>query len=101
MTYRCEVELDAVRPGRRVELDLGEVRGTAVVRLNDGAEHTCVWSPYRADVTDDVVAGVNRLTVVVRGTLAGYLESVSATPAIAAGQTRSGLFWPLQLHLRG
>jgi hypothetical protein len=58
-----------------------------------------VWGPWRTEITDAVVPGENRLEIVVRGTLAGYLDDASPTTAVAAGQVRTGLFGPVRLLL--
>ncbi len=98
--YRTSVSL-AEAPGGRTVLDLGAVRGTADVLVNGTLADRLVWSPWRADVTGLLTAGDNRIEVVVRGTLAGYLEDASPTPAVTAGQTRAGLFGPVRLILNG
>ncbi len=52
--YEKTLAVGAVDPGTRVELDLGDVRETAEVRVN-GVPCGTVWtSPYRVDVTDAV-----------------------------------------------
>ncbi|HVV13255.1 hypothetical protein [Amycolatopsis sp.] len=84
-------------PGGRVLLDLGAVRGTADVLVNGVLVDRLVWAPWRADVTYALRAGENELEVVVRGTLAGYLDDASPTTAVAAGQVRTGLFGPVRL----
>ncbi|MFJ1647058.1 hypothetical protein [Streptomyces sp. NPDC088258] len=83
--------------GGRVLLDLGEVRGCADVTVNGTLTAQLVWSPWTSDVTDALRPGENRVEVVVRGTLAGYLDDASPTGAVAAGQLRTGLFGPVRL----
>ena len=83
-------------PGR-VVLDLGEVRGTADVVVNGRLVDQLVWGPWRTEITDAIRPGGNELEVVVRGTLAGYLDDASPTSAVAAGQVRTGLFGPVRL----
>jgi hypothetical protein len=56
-----------------------------------------VWGPWRTEVTDALRDGENELEVLVRGTLAGYLEDASPTTAVAAGQVRTGLFGPVHI----
>lgn len=97
VTYQQDVRLESVPDGGRVTLDLGDVRGTAEVRVNAVPVATLVWSPYRADVTAALRPGRNTVSVTVRGTLAGYLDDASPTPAVAAGQTRAGLYGPVRL----
>ncbi|MEV7090178.1 hypothetical protein AB0O07_30565 [Streptomyces sp. NPDC093085] len=88
---------DGVRPGGRLVLDLGEVRGTADVVVNGALVDRLVWGPWRTEITGAVRPGKNDLEIVVRGTLAGYLDDASPTRAIVAGQVRTGLFGPVRL----
>jgi hypothetical protein len=78
-------------------LDLGDVRGTAEVFVNGALVDQLVWGPWQVDVTGPMQAGENVLEVVVRGTLAGYLDDTSPSIDIAAGQARTGLFGPVRL----
>ncbi|MQA79323.1 MAG: hypothetical protein GEV10_12740 [Streptosporangiales bacterium] len=94
--YRTTVRLPAP-DGRRTLLDLGEVRGCADVSVNGTLCGRLVWGPWTADVTDALRDGDNEIEVVVRGTLAGYLDDASPTRAIVAGQVRTGLFGPVRL----
>ena len=91
--YRTSFEGRACRS----VIDLGDVRGTADVFVNGSLVDQLVWGPWRVDVTEAMEAGENVLDVVVRGTLAGYLDDTSPTTEVAAGQTRTGLFGPVRL----
>ncbi|MFC9427321.1 hypothetical protein [Streptomyces sp. NPDC056987] len=84
-------------PGGRLVLDLGEVRGTADVLVNGALVDRLVWGPWRTEVTGALRPGENDLEIVVRGTLAGYLDDASPTTAVTAGQVRTGLFGPVRL----
>ncbi|WP_419994073.1 hypothetical protein [Streptomyces boninensis] len=95
---RYRTTISAPTAGERVVLDLGEVRGTADVVLNGQVVDRLVWGPWRTEITDALRPGANQLDVIVRGTLAGYLDEASPTMAVAAGQTRTGLFGPVRLH---
>ncbi len=97
VSYRHDVEIAADACDGTVVLDLGMVRGSADVVVNGEHAATLVWSPYRADITGRLRPGLNRLEVTVRGTLAGYLDDASPTPAVYKGQTRHGLFGPVRL----
>lgn len=96
LRYRTTVHVPEPLPERAV-LDLGEVRGTADVTVNGTLVATLVWSPWRAEVTGALRPGDNEVEVVVRGTLAGYLDDASPTAAVARGQVRTGLFGPVRL----
>jgi hypothetical protein len=98
--YRSTLTMPDAPAGRAV-LDLGEVRGTADVLVGGVLADRLIWSPWHADVTGLLAPGDNRVEIVVRGTLAGYLDDASPTAAVAAGQTRTGLFGPVRLILHG
>jgi hypothetical protein len=95
VSYRRQIELDP--DSRRVELDLGIVRGTAEVHLNGEHAGTRIWSPYRFDLTDLVRPGTNDLEVSVRNTLAPYLGDASPTPHVYPGHRTSGPLGPIRL----
>jgi hypothetical protein len=97
VAYRRVLEVGETGPDRRVFLDLGYVRGSAEVRVNGGRPTTLVWSPYRTEITSQLVPGANELEVIVRGTLAGYLDDASPTPAVYQGQARHGMLGPVRL----
>jgi hypothetical protein len=99
VSYRRTIHVEAPGPADSVLLDLGEVRGTAEVLVNQTSAATLAWSPYKADITAYLRPGVNDLEVIVRGTLAGYLGSASPTPAVTRGQDRHGLFGPVAMLL--
>ncbi|MGP4015774.1 hypothetical protein [Saccharopolyspora sp. 5N708] len=84
-------------PPGRVVLDLGAVRGTADVLVNGRLVDQLVWGPWRTEITDALRPGENELELIVRGTLAGYLDDASPTTAVGAGQVRTGLFGPVRL----
>jgi hypothetical protein len=97
VSYRRTVRVDQPGPGEVVLLDLGEVRGSAEVLVNQISAATLTWSPYKADITAYLRPGANDLQVIVRGTLAGYLGHASPTPAVTRGQDRHGLFGPVAI----
>jgi hypothetical protein len=98
VTYRTRL---AVPGGGRAVLDLGEVRGTADVRVNGALAARLVWGPWRAELTEHLRPGENEIEVVVRGTLAGYLDDASPTAGVYAGQVRTGLLGPVVLRRYG
>ncbi|HEX7854172.1 MAG TPA: glycosyl hydrolase [Sphingobium sp.] len=54
-----------LKSGRRVEIDLGDVREIATISVN-GKRTTTAWhAPYRADITDALRKGKNKLEVEV------------------------------------
>jgi hypothetical protein len=98
VTHRTRLTAPA---GGRSVLDLGDVRGTADVRVNGTLAARLVWGPWRAELTDHLRPGENEIEVVVRGTLAGYLDDASPTAGVYAGQVRTGLLGPVVLHRHG
>ncbi|EGX58141.1 DNA-binding protein [Streptomyces zinciresistens K42] len=69
-TYTKDVDLDrAVLDGRRVLLDLGDVRDVARVSVNGEALDPLLWAPFVTDVTALLVPGRNRIAVRVANTL--------------------------------
>ncbi len=99
VSYRARFELDELDLGAGGALDLGEVRGTAGVHVNGAPAGVLTWAPYRLDISSWLHPGSNEVEVTVSNTLAGYLDAVSPTPAVARGQDRAGLFGPVVLRL--
>jgi hypothetical protein len=89
-TYRTSVDLTAAeRHGRRLLLDLGQVRDLAQVTVNGTVLPRALWSPYVVDVTDALRTGSNSIAVRVTNTL---LNTRSKTPP------PSGLLGPVVLR---
>ncbi|GAA2335515.1 twin-arginine translocation signal domain-containing protein [Streptomyces cuspidosporus] len=74
--------------GRRLHLDLGEVREVARVTVGGTALPPMLWAPYTVDITDLLRPGVTTVTVRVANTLAN--ERGKPLP--------SGLFGPVTLR---
>ncbi|MFI1728999.1 glycosylhydrolase-like jelly roll fold domain-containing protein [Streptomyces acidicola] len=90
-TYTTEIDVDeAVLDGRRVLLDLGDVRDVAGVSVNGKALDPLLWAPFVTDVTGLLVPGRNRLAVRVANTLSN--ERNKPLP--------SGLLGPVTLRFR-
>lgn len=89
--YRTELRVDrALLDGRRVLLDLGEVRDVAGVTVNGTALPPLLWAPFVTDVTGLLVPGRNRVEVRVSNTLSN--ERNKPLP--------SGLLGPVTLRFR-
>lgn len=98
--YERRVRLDLPLGGRAI-LDLGALRGSAEVAVDDALMSRLFAGPWRVDITDAVADGrPHVLRVTVRGTLAPYLEAASPTAAVMAGQTVHGLFGPVRIDVR-
>ncbi|MGV9590338.1 glycosylhydrolase-like jelly roll fold domain-containing protein [Streptomyces tendae] len=90
-TYTTDIDVDAARlDGRRVLLDLGDVRDVAEVSVNGTALPPLLWAPFVADVTGPLGAGRNTLRVRVANTLSN--ERKKPLP--------SGLLGPVTLRFR-
>jgi hypothetical protein len=80
--------------GRRVYLDLGDVRNIAEVRINGQSVGTRLWPPYRFDITRLLKPGQNRLQIGVTNTLANRYGQ--GRPGLVEKPV-SGLLGPVQL----
>ena len=80
-------------------LDLGDLRGSASVRIDGELAGTLVVAPWRVDITDQACAagGSMRIEIEVANTLGPYIDDVSPTTMVYAGQRVSGLFGPVRL----
>ena len=67
-TYTTTFNLDEVKRGQCVELDLGKVSMIAVVKVNGEEVDTLWYPPYKVDIADYVQSGENTLTVEVTST---------------------------------
>jgi hypothetical protein len=72
--YRTEFRLPASHAGRKLILDLGDLRYSGEVWLNDQLVETLVWPPYRADISRHARAGRNTLVVVAANLLANEMR---------------------------
>lgn len=88
-TKRFPVPDGFLADGRRIQLDLGDVRELASVSVNGSPAGTLDWSPYTLDVTDLLREGENIIEVTVTNTQANAIEG-RANP--------SGLLGPVALR---
>jgi hypothetical protein len=82
-TYATDVQVpaDAIGPGKRVVLDLGDVRSLAQVNVN-GHDQGVLWTPpFQIDVTAALHAGSNRLVVAVTNDWHNRLVGDETEPA--------------------
>lgn len=69
-TYGKDLDLTAAQlAGRRVLLDLGDVREVAAVTVNGEELPALLWAPFTVDITGQVKPGRNTVTVRVANTL--------------------------------
>jgi len=98
-----------LKPGQRVELDLGEVKELATVSVNGKAVATTWHAPYRVDLTGALKPGKNTVTIAVTNLwpnrLIGDKQPGAKPVAFAPGSTYSakspllpsGLLGPVRL----
>lgn len=86
-------------PGAATVLDLGRVRGSADVTVNGHACGTRIWHPYRFDVTRALRTGTNRIEIRVFNTLGPHFDAGHPSAHVKDGQTKSGIFGPVRLHV--
>jgi hypothetical protein len=83
--YAIEVDVDSIGATDRVVLDLGAVRDVAEIRVNGRPGPTLLLRPYRADVTELVHPGKNRLEVTVTNPLLNRLIGSGMTLGLVFG----------------
>ena len=80
-TKTLNVPADRLASGRKVHLDLGDVRELAEVFVN-GKSAGILWKPpYRADITSLVKAGANELKIEVMNMWINRLTGDQGLPA--------------------
>jgi hypothetical protein len=100
VSYRTSIAVPSFTDDERVILNLGQVRGTVEVRVGAIRAGSLFAGPWLADLTEAVIAGERaQVEVIVRGTLAPYLDVASPTSAIAAGQKVAGLIGPVSVEV--
>ncbi|MER6938043.1 glycosylhydrolase-like jelly roll fold domain-containing protein, partial [Nocardioides sp. NPDC000441] len=94
-TYRTSVDVTAADlAGRRMLLDLGEVRDIAQVTINGVVLPRALWRPYVIDATEALRAGANTIEVRVTNTLLNQRGKANQVPPT------SGLLGPVSLRPR-
>ncbi len=88
-----EVTLAFKPTGKRVFLECAEIHDYANLRVNGKDAGARAWQPYRWDVTDLLVTGVNTFEIQVRALPAGGRGNVTAPPP-------PGLFGAVRLVAR-
>jgi len=81
-TYRKQFDAPAPPAGKRVFLEIADVRDYARVKLNGKELEPRAWQPYRWDVTSALKAGANDLEIQVNATAGG--RGFAPPPAAAA-----------------
>jgi hypothetical protein len=83
-TYRKQFTAPAAPAGKRVFLEISEVRDYARVKLNGKELEARAWQPYRWDITSALKAGSNDLEIQVKATSSGSGGGGAPPPAAPA-----------------
>jgi hypothetical protein len=89
-TYRKQFTAAATPAGKKVYLEIGDVRDYARIRVNGAVLDAHAWQPYRWDITTALQAGSNDLEITVYATPSGRggggAVPTGAAPAAAGGR---------------
>jgi hypothetical protein len=88
--YRKRFTAPTAPAGKRVFLEIADVRDYARVKLNGKELEAHAWQPYRWDVTDALKAGSNDLEIQVNATPAGRGPAAPPPAPAAAPAGRGG-----------
>ncbi|NLT76209.1 MAG: glycoside hydrolase, partial [Planctomycetes bacterium] len=75
-----DISADQLTPGKRIVLDLGEVRFVTEVYVNGQSQGTLWKPPFQIEITDAVRAGTNQLVVEVANTWSNRLVGDAQSP---------------------
>ncbi len=95
--YRQSVELGQEQLAGSVILDLGEVISSAEVHVNGHLAGVRAAPAWQFDLTPWIVAGHNRIEILVFNTLANHYATISTR---YKGSTKSGLIGPVKLIIK-
>ena len=103
VTYRQRVDLATPWDGSPLWLDLGDLRGSAAIRVNGEAAGTLVAAPFRVEITSHLQPEARSVEIEIdlANTLGPYMKATSPTPFVLSGQDISGLFGPVRLLTAG
>jgi hypothetical protein len=106
-TYRKQFTAAAAPAGKRMFLEIADVRDYARVKLNGKELEARAWQPYRWDITSALKAGSNDLEIQVNATPAGRGGPGGEPPSATGGgrgrpgtTPASGLLGPVRLVAR-
>jgi hypothetical protein len=103
VVYRTSFDFSASSAREEIILDLGQVHGTAEVRLNGRSLGHRWWGQRRFDLTGAVTTGRNELEIVVGTALFNYVRSLRDNPMARAWTEKaepgepSGLLGPVRI----
>ena len=91
--YRKQFTAPTVPAGKKVFLEIADVRDYVRIRVNGATFDARAWQPYRWDITTALQAGSNDLQINVFASPAGRAGSAAPTAA-GGGNNLRGLFSP-------
>ncbi len=100
--YHQQLRLPDLPDDGDLLLDLGDIRGSAEVRVNGESAGILVVAPFSINITAQARSAGGRVDIEIRvaNTLGPYQDAVSPTSFVLDGQTTSGLFGPVRiLHI--
>ena len=89
-TYRKQFTAPAAPAGKRVFLEIADVRDYARVTLNGKQLEGYAWQPYRWDITSVLKAGANDLEIQVNATSSGGRGGAGGPPPATSGPAGAG-----------
>ena len=96
MWYRKTITISAEQiKSKQMVLDLGKVVASAEVLVNGKSVGAKATSPWKFDLTDKLVAGENRIEILVYNTLGNHYLT---TPSQYVGRINSGLIGPVKIE---
>jgi hypothetical protein len=103
VTYRASFDSPPETPRAALTLDLGQVQGTAEVRLNGRSLGQRWWGQRRFALSGAILAGRNDLEIIVGTALFNYVRSLRDNPMARAWTEKAspdepcGLLGPVQI----
>ena len=96
MWYRKTITITAdLIKSKHTVLDLGKVVASAEVFVNGKTVGSKATSPWKFDLTGKLVAGENRIEILVHNTLGNHYLT---TPSQYIGRINSGLIGPVKVE---
>lgn len=100
LTYEKRFHCEKISESQ-YELDFGEVGELVRLRMNGRDAGSCLWAPYRFDVTDALVGGENVITATITNSMAHrYDREALQNKVKELSRLHSGLLGPVSLWRR-
>jgi hypothetical protein len=93
--YRKSFALSHAQASSEVWINLGKIVATAEIRVNGKSVATLVSSPWKANITEFIREGENKIEILVYNTLANHYLTI---PTKYRGSLESGLIGPVRIE---